>query len=96
MFRQFHVLELAVETKRRVADTQRFAFAGLPDGMTVDANGKLWVAVFGGSCIVQIDPETQTQLMSVEVPALCPTSVCFGGIHKKIPHDPTHFSSFVG
>lgn len=48
--------------------------------MTIDANGKIWVAVYGGSCIVQIDPETQTELLTVEVPALCPTSVVFGGI----------------
>ena len=48
--------------------------------MTLDANGKIWVAVYGGSSIVQIDPETQTELMNVEVPVLCPTSVVFGGI----------------
>lgn len=52
---------------------------GLPDGMTVDATGKIWVALFGGSSIVQIDPETQTELLSVEVPVLCPTSLAFGG-----------------
>lgn len=57
-----------------------FACAGLPDGMTVDADGKLWVAVYGGGAIVQMDPETQTELMKIEMPVLCPTSMAFGGI----------------
>lgn len=60
------------------------SIAALPDGMTVDATGKIWVALFGGGCIVQIDPETQTELMTVEVPALCPTSVVFGGTSLTI------------
>ncbi|KAG0560064.1 hypothetical protein M758_10G146200 [Ceratodon purpureus] len=67
----------SISNRRRVLhipDTQ-----GLPDGMTIDANGKLWVALFGGSSIVQIDPETQTELMTIQVPALCPTSMAFGG-----------------
>lgn len=29
---------------------------GLPDGMTIDQNGMLWVALFGGSRVVHIDP----------------------------------------
>lgn len=52
--------------------------------MTVDATGKIWVALFGGSSIVQIDPETQTELLSVEVPVLCPTSLAFGGISSAL------------
>lgn len=67
----------SISNRRRVFHIPKTR--GLPDGMTVDANGKLWVAVYGASCILQIDPETQTELMLVEVPALCPTSVCFGG-----------------
>lgn len=52
---------------------------GIPDGLTVDASGKLWVAIYGGSKIVQIDPETGKELMKVEMPALCTTSMCFAG-----------------
>ncbi len=29
---------------------------GLPDGMTIDQNGMLWVALFGGDRVVHIDP----------------------------------------
>lgn len=54
--------------------------------MTVDADGKLWVAVYGGGAILQIDPETQTELMKIEMPVLCPTSMAFGGIFAPTFH----------
>ena len=31
---------------------------GAPDGMTIDTEGKLWVACYGGSCVVRLDPNT--------------------------------------
>lgn len=48
--------------------------------MTLDADGKMWVALYGGGAIVQIDPETQTELMTIQMPVLCPSSLVFGGI----------------
>lgn len=73
----FDALEGSISNRRRVFHIPNTR--GLPDGMTIDANGKLWVAIHGASSVVQIDPETQTELMTVEVPVLCPTSVVFGG-----------------
>lgn len=35
-----------------------FLAAELPDGMTIDANGNLWVAMFNGKRIVSIDGKT--------------------------------------
>lgn len=32
--------------------------SGVPDGMTVDAEDKLWVACFGGGQVCRFDPET--------------------------------------
>lgn len=31
---------------------------GIPDGMTLDANGRLWVACFNGGRVLNIDPAT--------------------------------------
>lgn len=34
------------------------SLSGVPDGMTVDAEDKLWVACFGGGQVCRFDPET--------------------------------------
>jgi gluconolactonase len=34
-----------------------------PDGMTIDKNGNLWVALYGGGRVVQINSETGIQLV---------------------------------
>jgi len=52
--------------------------AGHPDGMTVDAEGCLWVALWGGGRIVRFLPDG-TEAGGVEVPASQTSSCCFGG-----------------
>lgn len=52
---------------------------GAPDGMTIDTEGKLWVACYGGSCVVRLDPNTGEELQIVKFPARRITSCCFGG-----------------
>ena len=51
---------------------------GLPDGMTVDAQGFLWVAQWNGGRIVRYDPEGKIERV-VAMPVKRPTSVTFGG-----------------
>ena len=51
---------------------------GLPDGMTTDAEGKLWVAGYGGA-VIRWDPATGKKLAYIPIPAKCVTSCCFGG-----------------
>ncbi|MFB9277025.1 SMP-30/gluconolactonase/LRE family protein [Cohnella cellulosilytica] len=52
---------------------------GFPDGMTVDAEGKLWVAHWDGYAVSRFDPDTGECLERVELPVSRVTSCCFGG-----------------
>ncbi|GIY39877.1 regucalcin [Caerostris extrusa] len=63
---------------------KEFEGLGVPDGMTIDVEGKLWVACFGGSCVLRIDPATKTILRKIEMPCTNVTSCCFGGPHFDI------------
>lgn len=51
---------------------------GVPDGMTVDAEGYLWVAKWDGGCAVRYTPEG-VEAGRVDFPARKVSSVTFGG-----------------
>jgi sugar lactone lactonase YvrE len=51
---------------------------GLPDGLTVDSGGCLWIAMWGGSRIVRVSPEGSV-IGEVPVPVAQPSSCVFGG-----------------
>ena len=52
---------------------------GLPDGMTTDALGRLWIAHWGGSCVTCHDPDTAQELARIELPTRHITNCVFGG-----------------
>lgn len=52
---------------------------GYPDGMTVDAEGMIWVAHWSGSCVTRWSPATGELLERVELPVSQVTSCTFGG-----------------
>lgn len=52
---------------------------GVPDGMSIDAEGKLWVAHFGGWKVSRFDPDTGNRLSEIKLPCEQVTSCCFGG-----------------
>jgi len=54
------------------------ASEGVPDGMTVDADGNLWVACFGGSAVRCYSPAGE-RLGEVALPVRQVTSCAFGG-----------------
>ena len=56
-----------------------FISGELPDGMTIDVKGNLWVAMFNGKRIVNIDGKSGKVIRSIEMPTSMITSVCFGG-----------------
>jgi len=54
------------------------AFEGIPDGLTVDADGCVWVAIWGGGVLRRLAPDG-TQDAVLQVPVSQPTSCAFGG-----------------
>ena len=50
-----------------------------PDGMTIDAEGKLWVALWCGGAVHRYDPQTGALLQVIEVAAPLTSSCAFGG-----------------
>lgn len=69
-----------------------------PDGMTIDADGNLWVAFCHGGCVVCYDPQTGNELRRVDFPCLETTACAFGGpdlmdlyvttgVHKSIEEE---------
>ncbi len=54
-------------------------FLGYPDGMTIDNEGKLWIALWGGYSVCRYDPENGEMLQKIDVPAKNVTSCAFGG-----------------
>jgi sugar lactone lactonase YvrE len=50
-----------------------------PDGMTIDAEGNLWVAFCHGACVVCYNPLSGEELRRIELPCLETTACAFGG-----------------
>lgn len=52
---------------------------GFPDGMTIDRDGKLWIALWQGWGVVRYDPKTGERLGKIDLPVEKATSCTFGG-----------------
>lgn len=56
----------------------RFDGQGVPDGMAIDDDGCLWIALWGGGAVVRID-DMGRELARLAVPTPNVSSVAFGG-----------------
>jgi hypothetical protein len=52
---------------------------GIPDGMTIDSAGHLWVALWGGYAVIRIDGSSGRVLGQIRLPVPHVTSCVFGG-----------------
>ncbi|XP_072932437.1 regucalcin-like isoform X2 [Epargyreus clarus] len=73
-----------ISNKTYIFDIKEKGQEGIPDGMTIDTDGNIWLAVFQGSCVLKIDPNTGKILQKVPIPAQQVTSVTFGGPNYDI------------
>ncbi|KUO85259.1 MAG: hypothetical protein AT709_06400 [Caldivirga sp. MG_3] len=55
------------------------SYPGVPDGMTIDSEGYLWIALYGGGKVLRVNPVDGEVTGQVEVPAQYTTSCTFGG-----------------
>jgi sugar lactone lactonase YvrE len=73
-------LELGLISNRRLfANFDR----GVPDGSSVDVEGFLWNARWGGSCLARFDPNGKVDRV-IELPVTQPSSCTFGGSNLEI------------
>jgi xylono-1,5-lactonase len=56
---------------------------GKPDGMTLASDGTYWVAMWGGSCVVQLASDGAF-LRQIPLPAPHVSSVCFAGANRLL------------
>lgn len=56
---------------------------GFPDGMTIDTEDKLWIALYGGGKVVRINPKNGHIEFEIRIPVPKPTSCTFGGKDLK-------------
>lgn len=56
--------------RRSVFTLKKHGLDGFPDGMTIDKDGNLWIAVFNGYKVIKIDPrKPETLLQTIDIPA---------------------------
>lgn len=56
-----------------------FSKTEYPDGMFIDSDDYIWIAMYAGGRVVRIDPENRKILNTIEIPAPQTTSLAFGG-----------------
>ncbi|NQU44916.1 SMP-30/gluconolactonase/LRE family protein [bacterium] len=52
---------------------------GSPDGMSIDREGMLWIAMWDGWQVARFDPKIGKKIESIKMPVARPSSCCFGG-----------------
>lgn len=73
----YDVVQGTIRNKQLVARLDESE--GYPDGMTIDAEGMLWVARWGGKRVSRIHPAHGEVIAEVSLPVNCVTSCAFGG-----------------
>lgn len=74
-----------ISNRHPVFTLKNHGLDGLPDGMTIDKDGNLWIAIFNGYKVIKIDPrKPETLLQTIKIPAKQVTSVVWGGVDLDV------------
>lgn len=69
-----------ISNRRVVIDLKYRGVPGVPDGMTIDSDNNLWVAIWGGSRVIHLNPTTGEIIKQYLIPFATQVSSCaFGG-----------------
>jgi len=85
-----------IGNRRTVYDVKKKGGQGFPDGMTIDASGKLWVAMYFGNMVACIDPERGEVVEELHLPASNVTSCCWGGPDLSVLYVTTAVHGLAG
>lgn len=81
--RTIDVYDYDPEAARLPARKDSIAVDGMPDGLTVDAAGRLWAALWGSGAVIGIDPDSHEIIARIDVPTPLSSSCTFGGSDLK-------------
>ncbi|XP_045504041.1 regucalcin-like [Colias croceus] len=66
--------------RRTIVDISNYGYEdAIPDGMTIDSDGHLWVALMFGGTVLHIDPDARQVVYGYKLPVSRITSLCWGG-----------------
>ncbi|XP_045779317.1 regucalcin-like [Maniola jurtina] len=69
-----------ISGRRTILDISMHGYEhAIPDGMTIDNRGHLWVAIMFGGSVLEIDPDKRMIVNGYNLPVSQVTSLCWGG-----------------
>ncbi|CAK1593939.1 unnamed protein product [Parnassius mnemosyne] len=69
-----------ISGRRTILDISAYGYEdAIPDGMTIDNKGHLWVALMFGGSVLHIDPDKRQVVYGYKLPVARTTSLCWGG-----------------
>ena len=66
-------------TPTELIDTEAAGIEGSPDGMTIDVDGNLWIAMCHGGAVIQVDTQAGSIVRKISFPCVETTACTFGG-----------------
>ncbi|OWR46467.1 regucalcin isoform 1 [Danaus plexippus plexippus] len=70
----------AISGRRTIVDITNYGYEdAIPDGMTIDKRGNLWVAIMFGGTVLHVNPDKREVIFGYKLPVSRTTSLTWGG-----------------